>query len=272
MPTMPGASTTLFDLARECLYCADVDRKLQLTRRCYRQLMDGELDLTDAGEVDPIDVPGRPSKPELVSARKVPARSLSSTGGRAAFVHALAHIEFNAINLGWDAVYRFRGMPADYYRDWARVAAEEAQHFGLLREQLRAQGFDYGDFPAHNGLWEMAQKTADDVLRRMALVPRVLEARGLDVAPGMIDKFRALGDQAMVDVMSVILKEEVGHVEIGSRWFRYLCDHRGLDPETVYRDLFETYMKNQIKGPLNRPARLQAGFSAMELDYLDGLI
>jgi len=265
-------SNNLFERAYECLHCNNVDQKLRWTRRTQRELANGELEIKDIGKVEQIGEPGRPRKPKLVSGREVPMRSLNSPEGRAAFIHALAHIEFNAINLGWDAVYRFRGMPDQYYLDWARVAAEEAVHFKLLREQLLISGYDYGDFPAHNGLWEMAQKTADDVLVRMALVPRVLEARGLDVAPGMIDKFRAQNDKAMVNVMDVILREEVGHVEIGSRWFRYLCEQRGLDPESIYRELFEAYMNNQIKGPLNKAARLRAGFSEQEIDYLNGLI
>jgi len=265
-------STNLFERAYDCLQCSDVDQKLRWTRKVRQELVDGDLKIEDTGTVVPIGEPGRPRKPKLVSGREVPARSLNTPIGRAAFIHALAHIEFNAINLGWDAVYRFRGMPDEYYLDWSKVAAEEALHFALLREQLLASGFDYGDFPAHNGLWEMAQKTADDPLVRMALVPRVLEARGLDVAPGMIEKLRDGEDRAMVGVMETILRDEVGHVEIGTRWFRYLCDKRGLDPDSVYRELFATYMKGQIKGPLNREARLKAGFSEKEIEYLDGLV
>jgi len=265
-------STNLFERAYDCLYCRSVDRKLRWTRRTRRELVNGDLKIEDTGTVVPIGEPGRPRKPRLVSAREVPARSLNTPIGRAAFIHALAHIEFNAINLGWDAVYRFRGMPDEYYLDWSKVAAEEALHFALLREQLLASGFDYGDFPAHNGLWEMAQKTADDPLVRMALVPRVLEARGLDVAPGMIEKFRDSGDRAMVGVMETILRDEVGHVEIGTRWFRYLCEKRGLVPDAIYRELFAAYMKEQIKGPLNRRARLKAGFSEEEIKYLEGLV
>lgn len=267
-----SSSTNLFARANDCLMCSDVARKLRWTRRTRRELVNGELVIEDTEPVLPIGEPGRPRKPELVSGRKVPARSLGSSTGRAAFIHALAHIEFNAINLGWDAVYRFRGMPHEYYLDWSKVAAEEALHFTMLREQLLASGFDYGDFPAHNGLWEMAQKTADDPLVRMALVPRVLEARGLDVAPGMIDKLRESGDGPMIRVMETILRDEVGHVEIGSRWFRYLCQQRGLDPDSIYRELFSAYMKDQLRGPLNRKARLKAGFSEQEILYLEGLI
>ncbi len=262
----------LFVRAQECLNCGNINRKLMLTRHTRAALLDGQLTIDDNVPPELIGEPGLPKRLQLVSGREVPARSLGSVEGRAAFIHALAHIEFNAINLAWDAVYRFRGMPDQYYLDWSKVAAEEAIHFKLLREQLLICGYDYGDFKAHNGLWEMAQKTADDPLVRMALVPRVLEARGLDVAPGMIEKFKSHGDDAMASVMRTILRDEVGHVEIGSRWFQFLCDQRGLDSESIYRELFELYMNKHIKGPLNRKARLQAGFSEQEIDYLDGLI
>jgi len=265
-------ATSLFDIANACLQAGDADDKLRLTQQARQQWLAGELSLDATGEVEPIGEPGRPQRPQLVSGRQVPARSLHTVEGRAAFIHALAHIEFNAINLGWDAVYRFRDMPRQYYDDWIRVAAEEAAHFQLLREQLRAAGYDYGDFDAHNGLWEMAQKTAHDPLVRMALVPRVLEARGLDVAPGMIERFSEMKDTKMVEVMDLILREEVGHVEIGSHWFAWLCQQRSLDPEQTYRQLFEQYMQGQIKGPLNQDARRRAGFSQQEIDYLDGLI
>jgi uncharacterized ferritin-like protein (DUF455 family) len=264
--------TSLFDTAEACLQAADIDAKLQLSADTRSRWLAGELVLQPQGEPASIGEPGRPGRPLLVSGRKVPARSLHTAEGRAAFIHALAHIEFNAINLGWDAVYRFRGMPRQYYDDWSRVAAEEAAHFQLLRKQLRMAGYDYGDFDAHNGLWEMAQKTAHDPLVRMALVPRVLEARGLDVAPGMIERFRDMNDSKMVEVMDLILREEVGHVEIGSHWFAFLCLQRDLDPELTYRQLFEQYMQSQIKGPLNQAARLSAGFTQQEIDYLDGLI
>jgi uncharacterized ferritin-like protein (DUF455 family) len=183
----------------------------------------------------------------------------------------LAHIELNAINLAWDAVYRFRGLPRDYYDDWVQIAGEEAYHFTLLRDRLQELGYDYGDFEAHDGLWEMARKTAHDPLIRMALVPRVLEARGLDVTPGMMARLRAAGDVRTADILVVILRDEVGHVAAGSRWFRYLCQARGLDPDATYRQLIRQYMTGRIKGPLHRDARLEAGFTEQELAYLEGL-
>jgi len=208
-------------------------------------------------------------QPLLVPPRELPKRGFTTLAGRAALIHAVAHIEFNAINLAWDAVYRFRDMPQAYYDDWVRVADEEAYHFSLLRTRLVELGYDYGDFSAHNGLWEMARDTAHDVLVRMALVPRVLEARGLDVTPGMMARLRAAGDEETVALLEIILRDEIGHVEIGSRWFRWLCEQRGLVAESVFRELIQRYMKGQIKGPFHRDARLQAGFSESELAALE---
>ncbi|TWI00954.1 uncharacterized ferritin-like protein (DUF455 family) [Luteimonas cucumeris] len=213
-------------------------------------------------------MPGRPPKPALVHPRDLPKRGLGSDEGRAAFIHAIAHIEFNAIDLAWDAVYRFRDMPDAYYADWVGVANDEARHFVMLRERLRQFGHDYGDFDAHNGLWEMAEKTAHDGLARMALVPRVLEARGLDVTPGMIVKLRALGDDATVEILEVILREEVAHVAAGSHWFRWFCARDGVDPEPRFRELLAQYARSVLRSPFNVDARSAAGFSAEELAAL----
>ena len=229
----------------------------------------GELEKA-AAPLEPIGQPGRPVRPHLVAPRELPRRKLTSPQGHAALIHAICHIEFNAINLALDAVYRFRDLPVDFYSDWLRVAKEEAYHFGLLRDHLRSLDYDYGDFDAHNGLWEMAVDTAHDAMIRMALVPRVLEARGLDVTPGIMQKLADIGDEGAVEILTIIQRDEVGHVEIGSRWFRYLCQQRKLEPEATFRDLLSQYMKGKIKGPLDRPARRQAGFSEAELDYLEG--
>lgn len=215
-----------------------------------------------------IQIPGRPERPVLVSPKKLPRRGLGSEAGRVALIHAVAHIEFNAINLALDAVYRFRGMPENYYRDWLRVAADEARHFSMLQTRLRELGHEYGAFDAHNGLWEMAVKTAHDVLVRMALVPRVLEARGLDVTPGMIARLQQAGDTATVEILQTILAEEIPHVAIGSHWFRYCCEARGLEPDATFTTLLAEYMGAAPKGPYNEAARLQAGFSAAEMTYL----
>jgi uncharacterized ferritin-like protein (DUF455 family) len=191
----------------------------------------------------------------------VPRRKLTTPAGRAALVHAIAHIEFNAINLALDAVYRFRGLPSAFYDDWLQVAAEEAEHFLMLRRRLATLGHAYGDFDAHNGLWEMAVRTAHDPLLRMALVPRVLEARGLDVTPGMMERLRAAGDPETVEILAVILREEIGHVAIGTRWFRHLCDQRGLDPDRTFGELITEYMPGRIRPPFHEAARREAGFT-----------
>ena len=208
--------------------------------------------------------PGRPPQPPLVHPRDVPTRGLGSVEGRAALCHAVAHIEFNAIHLALDAGLRFAGMPADFYADWLSVAQDEARHFALMRARLQQLGFDYGDFPAHNGLWEAAEKTAHDVLTRMACVPRVLEARGLDVTPHLIRRLTEVRDPATVAVLEVILAEEVRHVAIGSRWFAWLCAERGLPPAATFRRLLhEQGMK--LNPPFNHTARAQAGFCDAEL-------
>lgn len=209
-------------------------------------------------------IPGRPLLPLLISPREVPHRGLGTPEGRAALVHAVAHIEFNAINLALDAAWRFEGLPQAYYADWISVAQDEAQHFQLLRTRLQQLGYDYGDFPAHNGLWEAAEKTAHDPLVRMALVPRVLEARGLDVTPGMILRLREMRDLETVAILETILAEEVRHVAIGSHWFRWCCEQRGLAPDQTFRSLIVEH-RAQIKPPLNRAARIAAGFEEAEL-------
>lgn len=211
-----------------------------------------------------VAIPGRPAQPELRHPRDVAQRGLGSQAGRAALVHAVAHIEFNAINLALDAIWRFEGMPLAYYADWLSVAQDEARHFALCRQRLLDLGLDYGDLPAHNGLWEAAEKTAHDVLARMACVPRVLEARGLDVTPGMIVRLRQAGDERSVAVLEVILDEEVRHVAIGTRWFRYLCAQRGLPPDETFRALLARHGM-QVRPPFNWPAREAAGFSRSEL-------
>lgn len=220
--------------------------------------------------VNPIGAPGRPPRPRLVEPSRLPRRRLGGDEGRAALVHAVAHIEFNAINLALDALYRFRGMPPDFYVDWLSVASDEARHFEMLQERLRGLGYAYGDFPAHDGLWEMAEKTAGDCLERMALVPRVLEARGLDVTPGMMQRLGQVGDHATVAILDVILAEEVRHVEIGTRWFRHCCALADLDPETTFFDLLERHFGGTVRGPFNLEARLQAGFTAAEMARLEG--
>jgi uncharacterized ferritin-like protein (DUF455 family) len=229
----------------------------------------------DAAELDaarqlsePARLPGRPPRPRLVEPKQVPARSPFTPEGRAALLHAIAHIEFNAINLALDAVWRFAGMPVAFYRDWLQVAAEEALHFSLLREHLRSLGFDYGDFDAHDGLWLMARRTAGDIVARMALVPRTLEARGLDATPPLQAKFARAGDARAVEILGIILRDEVGHVAIGNRWYRWLCERHGLDPLALYEQLTVQYEAPRLRPPFNREARLAAGFTEGEIDRL----
>ncbi|MGH8125078.1 MAG: ferritin-like domain-containing protein [Rhodanobacteraceae bacterium] len=259
----------LFEAARRCLACTAPDTKVALTVQAFEALRDGRLCLRDdGGKPLPIGAPGRPARPCLVMPRDVPRRGLGTEEGRAALVHAVAHIEFNAINLAWDAVYRFRGMPDAYYRDWASVALDESRHFTLLSVRLVQLGHVYGDFDAHNGLWEMAVKTADSCLARMALVPRVLEARGLDVTPGMITRLRAVGDDAAADILEVILREEVPHVAAGTRWFRFCCEREGRDPDATFAELLREYVPTGLRGPFNLDARRAAGFGEAELIHL----
>lgn len=212
-----------------------------------------------------MPIPGRPARPELVPPRLVGRRSMVTVEGRAMLIHALAHIEFNAMNLALDAIWRFAGMPDDYYTDWLRVAKEEAQHFSMLAVHLQSLGCQYGDYPAHDSLWEMAEKTRGDALARMALVPRTLEARGLDATPGVRAKLAQAGDMAAAHILDIILHEEVGHVEIGNRWYGYLCAQRGLEPRGTYAELAAFHKAPVLKGPFNIEARRRAGFTEAEL-------
>lgn len=237
-------------------------------RKCERvaalQLPRAHLSgMPDAALAADPRIPGRPARPNLVPPREVAFRGLGTAQGRAAMVHAVAHIEFNAVNLALDAALRFPGMPADYYADWVSVAQDEARHFALLSERLAGLGHAYGDFPAHDGLWEAAEKTAHDPMVRMALVPRVLEARGLDVTPGMIRRLKEVGDSITAAILGVILDEEVRHVAIGTRWYRYLCAQRGCDPVATFRALVLEH-RVRLQQPFNLDARRRAGFDPAE--------
>lgn len=263
--------TGLFEQAWSTLLTADPELKARLAHDLHAAWQRRELAEDAAWPVEIIAQPGRPLRPELVPPLQVPRRKMTTPAGRAALIHALAHIEFNAINLALDAAYRFRGMPAEFYGDWLKVAAEEALHFQLLRGHLRSLGHDYGDVPAHNGLWEMALKTAHDPLVRMALVPRVLEARGLDATPAIVEKLRAAGDHAAVDILAIIERDEIGHVAIGSRWYFRLCRERGLEPVETFRQLLKDYDAPPLKPPFNLDARRRSGFAEAELAWLRDL-
>ena len=257
-------------LALQALMTPDLGQKVLLTQSLHAQAATLLIATEDTLQA-PEGLPGCPVRPELRTFLDSPRRSPFTLEGLAALLHAVTHIEFNAINLALDAVWRFGGMPPAYYRDWARVAAEEAQHFSLLRAQLQAMGWDYGDFAAHTGLWDMVRKTESDVLARMALVPRTLEARGLDATPPMQAKLRKVGTPhalRAVDILDIILKDEIGHVAIGNYWYRHLCGARGLEPVATYALLSKEHGAPRLKGPLNLQARTEAGFSHAELTLL----
>ncbi len=254
--------------ALQVLCICDPAEKAAAAQALYAQALTG-LPLDPSLQLTaPRDLPGRPAKPQLMSALQVPNRSPFTLEGRAALLHAITHIEFNAINLALDAVWRFAQMPREFYLDWLQVAAEESLHFSLLHTHLQSLGYRYGDFDAHDGLWSMAERTASDVLARMALVPRTLEARGLDATPPLQAKLARAGDHRAVEILAIILKDEVGHVLIGNRWYRHLCREQGLDAVAIYPELVTRFAAPRLRPPFNLAAREAAGFSAEELAYL----
>ncbi|MBI1835050.1 MAG: ferritin-like domain-containing protein [Burkholderiales bacterium] len=265
----PFSSTELRQQALSCLLESDPRIKAAQTEELRARYLRGELAVQMATRlVAPDGVPGRPQRPELVPPLAVKRRAMNTVEGRASLIHALAHIEFNAINLALDAVWRFPDMPEAYYADWLQVAQEEAYHFRLLADHLQRLGFAYGDFPAHNSLWELAEKTSGDVLARMALVPRTMEARGLDATPALRAKIAQAGDMAAAEILDIILREEIGHVAIGNRWFAYLCQQRQLDPIACFAQLALEFKAPVLRAPFNLAARLAAGFSQEELDAM----
>jgi uncharacterized ferritin-like protein (DUF455 family) len=261
----------LFDAAHDALMIGEPAAKIAAVRNLHDAFVRGATNRAATTAAVALPEPGRPQRPMLVAPRELAQRGLGTIEGRAALIHAVAHIEFNAINLALDAVYRFRDLPQDFYADWLQVAADEARHFELLQARLADLGHAYGDFPAHNGLWDAACRTAHDPLVRMALVPRVLEARGLDVTPGMIARLREVGDHETVAVLAVILAEEVAHVAAGTRWFRHCCTVAGVDPEPTFLGLLRRY-EAAIRPPFNRAARAEAGFTAAEQAGVEGLV
>jgi uncharacterized ferritin-like protein (DUF455 family) len=279
----PVASVSRVANPEDAPYCArtaaldalrdnDPATKATSARALYAAVLEGRaLCSADIELAEPAGLPGRPVRPELVEPRLLGRRSMQSPQGRAVLLHALAHIEFNAINLALDAVWRFPRMPEAFYTDWLKVAAEEAYHFSLLVTRLAEYGHTYGDFPAHGGLWDMCERTRDDVLARMALVPRTLEARGLDASPPIRARLQQAGDLESAAILDVILRDEIGHVLIGNRWFRHLCDGSGLDPHETYLRLADEYHAPKLRGPFNFEARRDAGFDEAELAALAGL-
>jgi uncharacterized ferritin-like protein (DUF455 family) len=256
--------------AFHCLCIKNPSRKVLEVQDLYQRNLTqvSSLQCQNAFIPDEELIPGFPDKPELVPPLAVKKRAMHTIEGRAVAIHALAHIEFNAINLALDAIWRFSNMPTKFYRDWLLVAKEESEHFDLLQGHLAELGYFYGDFTAHNSLWEMVDKTKLDVLARMALVPRTMEARGLDAVPMIRDRFLQVKDMRMVEILDIILRDEIGHVEIGNYWFNYLCQARRLDPMRAFKDLCKQYKAPILRGPFNIDARKLAGFTDEELTHL----
>jgi uncharacterized ferritin-like protein (DUF455 family) len=252
---------TLAAEAVAVLAAADPAEKVALTRATAASWRAGRI--AEIGRAEPPLRPARPARPELRPPHDMPKRRHGgSLATRIALLHALAHIELNAIDLAWDAIARFGGLPRDFYADWLTVAAEEAEHHALLAARLGALGAAYGDLPAHDGLWEAALETRGDLLARLAVVPLVLEARGLDVTPGMIARLRDAGDAASAAALQRTYDDEIGHVATGMRWFRWEAARRGLDPAEAWRDLVRRHFRGRLKPPFNEAARSAAGFPA----------
>ncbi len=272
--TSPPVANELRFQSLIILGLSDPAQKVVQTEILQKQFQSGQVGLDRLAGLSAagISIPGRPLQPVLVPPLEVKRRSMATTEGRAALLHALCHIEFNAINLALDAIWRFAGMPDQYYADWLNVAAEEALHFSLLQQHLNSMGYAYGDCTAHDTLWEMVAKTSDDVLSRMALVPRTMEARGLDAAPSTRSKLLQVGDVAGAAIIELILRDEIGHVAIGNRWFGYLCEQRDLDPVHCYQELTVRYRAPKLRAPFNLEARRAAGFSERELQILLDII
>ncbi|MDB5853026.1 MAG: ferritin-like protein [Herminiimonas sp.] len=265
----PAFNSEMRAAALACLMEKDAANKARNVHALARAWQLGKVQLDPSSAlVAAANCPGRPDRPVLISPLEVKRRSMRTVEGRAALIHALAHIEFNAVNLALDAVWRFCGMPREYYAEWLGVAAEEATHFELLGAHLGTMGFSYGDFPGHDSLWEMSAKTANDVLARMALVPRTLEARGLDATPAVRGKLAQAGDVAGAAILDIILRDEIGHVAIGNRWYNWLCQQKGLEPIATYAALAMKFRAPILRGPFNIDARRAAGFSELELAEL----
>lgn len=259
-----AAPESLSAAARAIVATADLDAKVRLAQAAAGRWRSGRLSLGARSTAEPMpDRPGRPARPELRAPRSMPKRSTRGLKGRIALLHSLAHIELNAVDMTWDLVGRFvhAPVPRAFLDDWITVAAEEAGHFVLVRRRLAELGAAYGDLPAHDGLWQAAQATAGSLIARIAVVPLVLEARGLDVSPAMIGELEAAGDAASAAVLAVIYRDEKRHVAFGAKWFRWLCERAGLAPEPTFHDLVRRHFKGTIKPPFNDRARAEAGLA-----------
>lgn len=267
MPRIVGME--LRTLALQAFAANDPEEKCALVQALWQRRSDCALDVSLALP-EPAH-PGRPDRPMLVAPKDVPHRSPFTVAGHAALIHSIAHIEFNAINLALDAVWRFPDLPTAFYENWLQVAWDEVRHFRMLRAHLQRHGFNYGDFPAHEGLWNMCEATRHDVASRMALVPRTLEARGLDATPVIQAKLRKVGTPAALEAVSlldVILREEESHVAFGNHWYHWLCEQRGLDPMAFSQDAAKRLGAPRPKPPYNLAARARAGFTEAELQWL----
>lgn len=256
------APSTLREAARAVVAAPDPVEKVRLAQIAGAAWRDRRLPIGARSTAEPMpDRPGRPAKPELLSPRAMPRRSTQGLRGRIALLHAMAHIELNAVDMTWDLVGRFAhvALPRSFFDDWVEVAAEEAGHFALVSRRLGELGAAYGDLPAHDGLWQAAQATADSLIARIAIVPLVLEARGLDVSPGLIASLEAAGDTASAAVLGVIYRDEKRHVAYGAKWFRWLAEQAGLAPEPLFHDLVRRNFRGGLKPPFNDRARAEAG-------------
>ncbi|HIL93383.1 MAG TPA: ferritin-like domain-containing protein [Cycloclasticus sp.] len=262
----------LLDCIEKALLSSSVDDTIKITRKAFELSRRGlSYESTESRNIKPIEAVCFPDKPLCVPHKELPRRRLGSQAGKRSFIHAIAHIEFNAIKLALDIAYRFKGMPEQFYLDWVYVANDECKHFSMLCDHLKQYDCRYGDLPSHDGLWSMAVKTNNDLVARLSLVPRYLEARGLDVTPGMLDKLNAQNDTASAAILQVILEDEVTHVAHGTKWLEYVCKQKGIEREAAFFENIELYLKGQILGPFNKPLRLRAGFTESELEKLEGL-
>ncbi|MBD1549315.1 ferritin-like domain-containing protein [Roseibium aggregatum] len=259
-----GPPGSLVAGARAIVRAGDTSEKVRLAHATARAWFRRELALGSPSRDGAMpDRPGRPDKPVLLAPRDMPKRALGGDAGRLALIHSLAHIELNAVDLTWDLIGRFADirLPRSYYDDWVRVGLEEAKHFSMLEDRLAKLGARYGDLPAHDGLWQAAQETGHDLAARLAIIPLVLEARGLDITPPMIEKAESLGDADTARALSVIYRDEKNHVAFGAKWFRFLCDRIGIRPEPAFHGYVRRHFKGALKPPFNDRARSEAGLT-----------
>ena len=259
---------SVFDLLYQIILEKNIELKCQQTHDLFDSIENYDFAPKDSEPASKISKPGLPEQLNLVAPKMLKRRGIQSQEGRNVLMHSIAHIEFNAINLALDAAYRFRGQPRQFYLDWISIADDEARHFQLIHNYLNDHGCQYGDYSAHNGLWEMAVETDHDIVARMALVPRVLEARGLDVTPNMIKRLANVNDQQAIDILEIIYHDEIGHVERGSFWFFHQCKLNQLEPKSTFLKLVKKHLHGELRGPFNISARLQAGFDQDEMAYL----